>query len=94
MVASFKIFPGHAKIAHGIPATHGGGHDEIRQQQQRAEHGQHPALLARGGIDAAAIREMPANDDVIVADQPGQQANRQDDGKEEKPAAIKASPMT
>ena len=29
----FEVFFGHAKIAHGIPAAQGGGHDEIRQQQ-------------------------------------------------------------
>ena len=87
-----QVFPGHAKIAHGIPATHGGCHDEVGQQQQRAEHGQHPALLARGRINAAAIREMPANDDVVVADQPGQNANRQDDWKRGKTGGDKGQP--
>jgi len=51
-------------------------------------------LLARGGINAAPIREMPANDDVVVADQPGQKANRQDDRERGKTGGEKGQPMT
>ena len=75
----FKIGPGHAEIAHGVPATHRRRDDEVRQQQQSAEHRQHSALLARRGIDPSAVREMLADDDVVVADQSGQRAHREND---------------
>src|SRR5262249_41547232 len=70
-----------AEVAHPIPAAHCRGHDKVRQQEQRAEHGQDTALFARRRIHPAAIGEMFADDSVIVANQTRQRANGDDDGK-------------
>ena len=87
-----EIFFGHAEIEHRIPTTHRRGHDEVGQQQQRAEYRQHPALLARRGIDTPAIGKMPANDNIIVADETGQNADRQNDGEGREPGGDKGQP--
>src|SRR5664280_2461023 len=76
-----EVFLGHAEIKHRVPAAHGRGHDAIGHQQKRSEHGQDPALLTGGGIDPAAVGKMTADDDVIVTDQPGERAYREDDRK-------------
>ena len=53
-------------------------------EQERAGRSQETALLPRGGIDAAAIGEMRADDDVVVGDDRGQHADRQDDRQRRK----------
>ena len=49
------------------PAAERGGDGEIGDQQQRADDREQPALRARGGINAAAIRKVPADDEVVHA---------------------------
>ena len=71
-------------VAQCRPATERSRHRKIRNQQQRPDHRQQAALLARGGVNTAAIREMTADNDVIDADQPGERANGQDDRQRRK----------
>ena len=76
-------------IAQCRPATERSRDRKIRNQQQRPDHRQQPALLARGGVNTAAIREMTADNDVIDADQPGERTNGQDDRQRRKPGGDK-----
>jgi len=75
------VIPGDAKIAHSVPATHRRRDDKVGQQQKGPQHRQDAALLPRRRINPAAIGVMLADDDVVIADQACQRANRNNDGK-------------
>ena len=71
----------NAEIADRRPAAQRRRDHEIRDEQECAGGGEKAALLARRGIDTAAIRKMRADDDVVVGDDGGQDADRENDGE-------------
>src|SRR6266516_687501 len=90
------VFPREPKVAHGIPTAHGGRDNKICQQEQGSKHSEDTALLPSRGINTTPIGEMLADDYVIIADQPGQETNRENDregseagGHERKPNDIR-----
>ena len=66
-------------VTQSRPAAERGRHRQIRQQEQRTHDGEKTALGTGGGINAAAVGKMAANDDVVNPDQPGHGADREDD---------------
>src|SRR6266404_2818286 len=86
------VLPREPKVAHGIPAAHGSGDNEICQQEQGSEHCEDTALLPSRGINTTPIGEMLADDYVIVADQPRQEANGQNDRKGSETGSQKRKP--
>ena len=74
-----RVLARDAKIADRRPSAQGRGDNKIRDEQERTGRCQKAALLPRRGIDAAAIRKMGADDDVVEADDRGEQADREDD---------------
>src|SRR5262249_7984285 len=73
------VIIGEAEILYGGPRADGGCDGEIRHQQQRAHDCEQTALVPGGRIDTATVREMAADDDVIVADDGRQHADCEDD---------------
>ena len=66
-------------VTQSRPAAERGRHCQIGQQEQRAHDGEKTSLGAGCGINAAAVREMAANDDVVDTDQRRDGADREDD---------------
>src|SRR5207302_7466762 len=54
------------------------GDQVIRDEQERADDGDDLGAMADAGIDAAAVRIEPANDDVVDPDERGENAHRAD----------------
>src|SRR4051812_24392911 len=71
----------HAKITHGRPTAHGGRYRKICDEQECAEDSKESALLSRRGVNAAAVRKMFADDDVVVPDQRSEKTDRDDNWK-------------
>ena len=60
---------GNIKVLEGVPARERGRDGQIRNKQQSADDREEPALRACRRIDAAAIREVAADDHVVERDQ-------------------------
>ncbi len=80
-----RVLARHAEIAYGRPPAERGGDREIRHEQERASRSEKAALFPRRGIHAAAIREMLADDNVIVGHHRGERADRENDRQRTEP---------
>ena len=72
---------GQAQILKGRQRTDGGGHDVIRDQQERADDGDDFRPVPDAGIDPAAVRIMFADGHVVDPHQGGEQTHGRDQPK-------------
>ena len=70
------VFLGHPEVAERRPSAERRRHCQIRHQQQRSDHGQKFAVLARRGIHASAIRKAAANHKIVQPDKGRECTNR------------------
>ena len=75
-----RMFRRYAEVAHRRPAAQRSGNNKIGDQQEGPGRGEEAALFPGRGINAAAIGEMRADDNVIETDDGGERA----DGKDER----------
>src|SRR5439155_23599285 len=76
-----SVLSRNPEIRNASPATQGCGHNEIRNQQERAHRSEKAALLSSGRIDTAAVRKMRADNNVVETNDCRERAYREDDRK-------------
>ena len=74
-----RVLARHAEVAHRRPSAQRGRNREIRDEQERPGGSKKSALFSCRGINAAAIREMRANNNIVVGHHRGEHADREDD---------------
>ena len=79
-----SVFARNTQVTDRRPTAQCSRDNKIRDEQERAGRSEKAALLSRRGINAAAIREMRADNDVVVGDDGGEQADRENDRQRRK----------
>src|SRR5207247_9362055 len=70
---------GNVEITQTRPAAERSGYGEIGDQEERADYREQSPLRTRCGINTAAIGKIAEDDGVINSDQPGENADREND---------------